>query len=115
MKDYRQGIDEIVFSNGLEDQSQSVFISEKDKLINQERDLSKDATLAAPRSTVSRIVDEARASAMSLDSGSSATNTTNILAASLTRKLANNLNPADRKKRVYANYEHLLELENSKC
>ena len=83
------------------------FLTEKDKLINAERDIRNDSTLA---------LAEGRGSTASLGSIAVVSQSGRAASGRSSRPQGPALleTPAERQKRVYANYEYLLEKENNK-
>ena len=83
------------------------FLTEKDRLINADRDIRNDSTLAlaGPRGSTASLGSNAVVS----QSGRAASGRS-----SRPQAPAKSESPEERQKRVYANYEYLLEKENSK-
>ena len=101
MQDYMRGITEL----GAGEDGQ--FLTEKDRLINADRDIRNDSTLALAGPT---------GSTMTL--GSYAVVSQNERAASghsgRPQRPVKSETLEERRKRVYANYEYLLDKENNK-
>ena len=83
------------------------FVTEKDRLINVDRDIRHDSTLAlaGPRGSTASLGSNAVVS----QSGRPASGRSNRL-----QGPAKAESPEERRKRVYANYEYLLEKENNR-